>query len=150
MNTLRFDGKAVVGLIDDAKRSAKHYMTMLQRDERFGVDTPVPGEEDHAPAGLWFVKDEGIYLMSNSFPKRGGPVYARGYGKHADWDKVRAAAGGDDFVEFIEITPAIETALKGPGVFELQINLTASTMDIGVVELLGVERPQREEGGREI
>ena len=150
MTKLRFPGDKVLELIQDARNSNKHYMTMLQRYERFGVDAPVPGEEDHGPAGLWLVKDEGIYLMSNSFPKRGGPLYARGYGKNADWDAVRAAAGGDDFVEFIDITPVLEAALAGPGTFEFEIDLSPEAMDISVVEIRGVLPKLSIAGEREV
>jgi hypothetical protein len=59
---------------------------------------------------LWFVKDQGIYLMSSRTYEQGetpastGEVYyAQGYGKDADWDKIREAVGGDDFCQTISL-----------------------------------------------
>ena len=37
-----------------------------------------------------------MYLMSNTHPKRGGPVYAKGYGPGVH-------VPGDDYVELVEL-----------------------------------------------
>jgi hypothetical protein len=64
--------------------------------------------------GLWFVKDSGVYLMSNGQPRQIDPegdgerslvAYAKGHNPTVDgntWDADRAECGGDDFGEFIE------------------------------------------------
>lgn len=70
--------------------------------------------------GLVLVKDEGIYLMSPSDDKFvcsdgvvNTVVYARGYkptkaNRDTLWDKTHAVSG-DDFAEFIELTPEQST-----------------------------------------
>jgi len=93
MAKLRFDKKAVQKLIDHSEGSSEH--------------KPSFGQEDEVPAGLWLVKDNGIYLMSNgSDPWPNGKsviAYAQGYEPDADdsWDRCRDAVGGDDFCEFL-------------------------------------------------
>ena len=72
--------------------------------------------------GLILVKDEGIYLVSTkTYPKGHTPssdgevFYAKGFGPEADWDKIREAAGGDDFGELIPLSyiePVIERMKK--------------------------------------
>ena len=57
--------------------------------------------------GLLFVKDEGIYLMSNGTDTsaRETVTYAEGYNPNADedvWERSRAALGGDDFAERLD------------------------------------------------
>ncbi len=66
------------------------------------------------PAAFHFVKDAGIYLMSNGSPALLDPqqvlrdpntqhslvVYAEGYGPD-NWDGCREAVGGDDFAEVV-------------------------------------------------
>lgn len=75
--------------------------------------------EAATPAALHFVKDEGVYVMSNGTPrlmrdpdaadevgKRSKVVYAVGFDpderdRGEVWEEARAACGGDDFVEAI-------------------------------------------------
>ena len=74
------------------------------------------------PPGLWLVKDEGIYLMSNGVTADGtrvplDPVYAKGYDptkrdRMAVWDDARDAVGGDDFVEFLPAEWAYDAAAR--------------------------------------
>ena len=90
-----FKGEDVIQLLDDAKKHDKHYLTMGQREDILGEINHVEGEESKGSPGLWFVKDDGCYLMSNSYPKRKGPIYAKG--KRPEDGHI----GGDDFVEFI-------------------------------------------------
>lgn len=111
---LKFERKKVQVLMDHANAAKKH--------ER------IYGQVGRVAPGLWLVKDDGLYLMSNGKPGLTGPekvVYAAGYmapslfadtqGKELDgaqftvsprleqYEKIRAAAGGDDFVEVIRI-----------------------------------------------
>lgn len=106
MPTLIFPGSNVLELLAHAKAAPSHSAGYSQ--------LPDPGP------GLLLVKDAGIYLMSNGRPglpvEEGKPgekvVYAQGFepaktieDRGGDWDKqyrkIQAAAGGDDFVEFI-------------------------------------------------
>jgi hypothetical protein len=91
------------------------------------------------------VKDDGVYLMSNVESGLPGTetankvVYARGYEalpatasmeeRMAQYDKIRDAAGGDDFAEFV---PARSLAALEPG-GSLQVELSAETMTVSVV-----------------
>jgi len=100
---LVFDGAAVLELLAHAKAAPEH-------TSPYGL-TPNPGP------GLMLVKDDGIYLMSNGEPGLAGAqtinkiVYPRGYEalpstaaveeRSERYDKIRAAAGGDDFPEFL-------------------------------------------------
>ena len=96
MRTFIFPGDEIQRLIEDALAHDDHYLTIGQRLEFFGPEAwnRIDGEEKDKPAGLWLVKDEGVYLMSNSYPNRAGPIYADGYGP-------AERVGGDDFVEFL-------------------------------------------------
>jgi hypothetical protein len=124
MPTYRFPAQEVLALIRDAKAHKNHFLTFGERLDIFGEDkfAPQPDEETRGKAGLWLVKDEGVYLMSNSHPKRMGPVYAKGYGptKHV---------GGDDYVEFL---PLIEEEFLVPGA-TVEIKMTATRFTISVV-----------------
>lgn len=74
------------------------------------------GQEGVAKAGLWLVKDEGVYLMSNGDPAQQSPVaglpnatplrvcYAIGHNPRFNntWESDRDECGGDDFVQFID------------------------------------------------
>lgn len=60
--------------------------------------------------GIYFVKDEGIYVM-NSYADKDHEdnlvVYALGYDPHKDedvWERSRRAVGGDDFAESIPLS----------------------------------------------
>jgi hypothetical protein len=91
MNTvLVFNGAAVLALLESSRKAAKH-----SKAYKPDID---PGP------GLELVKDSGIYLMSNDVTDlptgvKRPVVYAEGYTPDADYDKVRDAVGGDDFVE---------------------------------------------------
>ena len=87
MTELLFDLKQVARLLAHAKTSPEHR-------EVYGEVTG---------AGLWWIKDDGTYLMSNGIPmlKENHVVYAKGYESGCDYDSLRSACGGDDFVEFL-------------------------------------------------
>jgi len=94
------------------------------------------GQKDKIPAGLWLVKDEGIYLMSNgeqvvdSETGRLPVVYAKGYNPHkADvWEKAYAVSS-DDFCQFIPVKDFSDFLEWGADT--ITIKLTATTMQIG-------------------
>ena len=126
---LKFNGTDVRKLIAHTVACDLHKPTIEQRLDIYGPDAWKfqPDENTRAPAGLWFVKDEGIYLLSNGEPglfleeigqnnavcaeglllekvKRHFVVYAEGYNPRTDpdvWERSRAAVGGDDFVEYL-------------------------------------------------
>lgn len=91
------------------------------------------------------VKDDGIYLMSSGEPGLPGTdtankvVYARGYealpptarveDRMARYDKVRDAAGGDDFAEFLSAKSLAKLEANG----RLEIALTTDKMSIFVI-----------------
>jgi hypothetical protein len=100
---------------------------------------------------LEFVKDEGIYLMSNGDPADGPGsgtlarppvVYAEGYDptvedRMAVWERARAAVGGDDFVEFIELDDQFLRAFdrtSKAGYTHLAIDVTAGDFTIGFLK----------------
>jgi len=91
MTALRFDLREVARLLAHAKTSPEAIYL-------YGEDTG---------AGLWWVKDNGTYLMSNGFPRlldsegKNVVVYAKGYESGCDYDDLVDACGGDDFIEFL-------------------------------------------------
>ena len=95
---------------------------------------PYGGSPDDAEPMLMFVKDDGIYLMSNGIPSspEGNRVsYAIGYDptRGVDvWEKCRSAVGGDDFAEYIAIS---ELPVRRPTDKHLVINVTTRTMTVG-------------------
>ena len=110
--TLRFEARAVQEQLDHTKAAPQHKLTMSDRAELYGEDKAghaQPYEETNGTPGLWLVKDEGIYLMSNGKPgllntesndnhrTQLKVVFARGYEPLADYNKIREAVGGDDF-----------------------------------------------------
>lgn len=129
MARLVFAGADLLPLIEHSKQAKAHTAP-------YGVGKPEPG--------LFLVKDDGIYLMSNGEPgllvEEGKPrnrvVYANGYEalsgdvdqRGAQYDKIRAAVGGDDFVELVPLS-AVEKVKAGGSVV---INLTPNSMRIEV------------------
>jgi len=113
MTKLHFDLKAVQELAAHSLRSPRHRITFGMRCRIYGDDVfdAQPDEEERAPANLHLVKDRGIYLMSPGIPHLPDPAnpksskvaYAKGYGPQADYDTLRAAVGGDDFADDIDI-----------------------------------------------
>lgn len=106
MARLSFAGADLVPLIEHARHSKDHSM---------------PYGHGRKEPGLLLVKDDGIYLMSNGRPGQSAEkdattklrvAYAKGYEalsgtpaqRSAQYDKIRAAVGGDDFVEFLGLS----------------------------------------------
>lgn len=127
MTKLTFSAEEIRPLIEHARACTEH--------------KPYYGEEATGP-GLFLVKDEGIYLMSNGLPndmvKRPAPngngetdMCRVAYAKNFDpterdrmevWDDARAAVGGDDFSE--PIGDEMWKKLLKDGVTEIVIELT--------------------------
>ncbi len=125
MTRLLFALPGVQEIIEHALAAERHKMDFVERMETYGADVfdAQPDEEERAKPALWWVKDEGIYLMSNGVPallrdpaapedkQRSKVVYAMGFDPTKSdrgevWDAARAAVGGDDFVESISLTNA--------------------------------------------
>jgi len=129
--TLRFDGKGVARCLDHAAKCKKHRKACSAR---------------RAVSGLWFVHDQGVYLMSNGTPpdrvglENGDPcflVYAKGCDpKDEDWwERSCELVGGDDFVEHISVSTfpsAMVKALRA-GTHNLQIKMTETELSMATV-----------------
>jgi|TARA_R110000824_G_scaffold44111_2_gene128563 hypothetical protein len=67
----------------------------------------IPYQNKHTTKkGMFFVKDEGIYLMQAFSSKKNYVIYALGYNPKTNnncWDNCRDAVGGDDFAESIPL-----------------------------------------------
>lgn len=151
MATLSFNLKDVKELADHAKSSEEHSPVFAQiLDPAYAKDgTPKMSEEEmfrsgskhvdlkKVPAGLWLVKDSGIYLMSNGNPglkdgdKPNKIVYAKGYNPEVDedvWERCRAAVGGDDFAEFLPVDWVDISEKEGKRTFS--IKMTTRSMSL--------------------
>lgn len=89
---LKFNRDKVAAALIDAERATNWR-------EPYGYEAGGPG--------LLFVKDEGVYLMSNGTDTsaRETVTYAEGYNPKTDedvWEKSRDAVGGDDFAERLD------------------------------------------------
>jgi len=131
MSKFVFDGIAILELLTHAKAAPRNL-------------SPYGMTSDLGP-GLMLVKDDGVYLMSNGEPGLPGSettnkvLYAQGYEalpatasvdeRMARYDKVRDAAGGGDFAEFI---PAKSLTALGAG-GSLEVELSADKMTIAIV-----------------
>jgi hypothetical protein len=132
MATLTFAAPAVLELLRHAIAAPKHSSPYSQED---------PGP------GLFLVKDEGVYLMSNGKPGLPGEnaankvVYAKGYEPLTEarrdgtdtwgerYEKIRDAVGGDDFGEFL---PA--DSFKGlQPQDKLTIRISATAIDLTII-----------------
>lgn len=122
MPRVSFMLKKMEPLIEDLKTASAFKPTLEQRfDAKYYKDgtQPTPADwpensndidETKVPRGFWVVKDNGVYIMSNSTsaPKRENNyplvVYANGYnpGINDDWYERAHSLGGDDFSVFID------------------------------------------------
>lgn len=118
-NQLNFNLSEVVSLAEHAKSSTEFR-------KRYG-------ESSSSPA-LWWVKDQGTYLMSNGLPQpKPNVTYAEGYGPDCDYMALRETCGGDDFVEVLpdEILETLLTMEGREGIF--QILVCESYFDIKIL-----------------
>lgn len=153
MARLKFPAAKVRKLLEHTLAAPGHKLTISERLEIFGEPkgwVVQPDEEKRGKPGLWLVKDEGIYLMSNGTPglladgmiatgqEKPGEArlmvaYAKGYDPTKEdrgevWDKARDAVGGDDFVELVPVD-WIEKALAGDAA-EVVITMSGNTMGV--------------------
>lgn len=108
---------------------------LLEHTLKAGRHRALYGLEDTAVPGLWLVKDQGVYLMTNAEPGLRLPdgsghhqvVYAEGFGPEE-------YMGGDDFAELIRaewLTTTFASAKKH-GRDSFQILLTATKLTLSV------------------
>lgn len=132
MATLTFAAPAVLELLRHAIAAPKHSSPYSQED---------PGP------GLFLVKDEGIYLMSNGKPGLLGGnehsivVYADGYEPLTEtrrdgtdtwgerYEKIRDAVGGDDFGEFL----SADSFKRLQPQDKLTIRISATAIDLTII-----------------
>ncbi|GAA0475531.1 hypothetical protein Aca07nite_84420 [Actinoplanes capillaceus] len=120
MIRLRFPLRDVLALAEHAIAAPEHGPTY---NEHFEGTTPTPS--------LWFVGDEGLYLMSNGLPGLPDPtnadrqrvVYADGYRTPMSKHALNTVIGGDDFVE------ALPLLVAQPGRTTLHTQLTEAAAD---------------------
>ena len=134
MAKLKFNQADVLRCMEHALAAPEHNQSFVEN-----MDNITP------KAALWLVKDDGIYVMSNGKPqdkvKRMSPngkheidgcfvAYANGYDptKGEVWDKCRAAVGGDDFVENLELSDGIIEALRSGD--DLVVDITSKHIKI--------------------
>ncbi|WP_326581639.1 DUF3085 domain-containing protein (plasmid) [Actinacidiphila glaucinigra] len=107
--TLQFPLKEILAAAEDAAAAPSHRLPYGQTD-------PTPQ--------LWWVKDDGTYLMSNrAYPQKEydrdevlpNVVYAEGWGRGTD---PRSVLGGDDFCEPIDLLTA-EGNADGVSILEM-------------------------------
>ncbi|WP_051030276.1 MULTISPECIES: DUF3085 domain-containing protein [Nocardia] len=91
----------------DVLELAEHAIAAPEHRQAYGDESPVG-----TPSLIW-VKDDGIYLLSNGLPNQPRTdtdpptnkmhvVYAHGHGPGTHWD--HGAPLGDDFVEYLTLT----------------------------------------------
>lgn len=104
----------------EVRELVKHARASEEHQAPYGLGDPSPG--------LFLVKDEGVYLMSNGIPSQELPdqgngknrvkvAYAVGFDpvkqdRMEVYDRARAAVGGDDFIEFVPLD-MIEQVMGG-------------------------------------
>lgn len=135
MAQLIFDGAQVLKLLAHAKASTQHSALYSEK--------PNPGP------GLFLVKDDGIYLMSNGQaiqPRENGDsgakvVYAKGYepprmvkdeDRDDQYSKIVAAAGGDDFAELLG-ADVFESRNPDVVISEVRITLEADAITVDLM-----------------
>jgi hypothetical protein len=121
---------------DDVRRCIEHALNSTEW--RMGWS-----EEPPAPA-LFFVHDQGVYLMSNGEPRdlipiegadTGQPTTYCAYAEHCDpskdedwWENASGLVGGDDFAETISVNRAF---LNDCGRYEqLEVELTPTQLSV--------------------
>lgn len=137
---------------DDVMRVVKHSVEAKQHARGYG-------HKGAARPQIILVKDDGIYLMSNgkpwdelpdSDPQRAFCAYARGFDPKDDhenlWGKTYAAVGGDDFAEYLDLSPEMTAAILAGEFITLVINVTASRIGMTLMgSKAAVTRPPTED-----
>jgi hypothetical protein len=129
MIELRFPLRDVLAVADHALAAPHHKLSFL--DSENGT-TPVPA--------LWFVGDDGLYLMSNGLPGQPHPdggdrllvVYADGFDTAMSKHDVADEIGGDDFCEPL---PLLAPQADGHTLHAQLTDGVAAGLDLFVIQL---------------
>lgn len=146
---LRFPMVQIALLIDHAKRAERQRATF---EDLVNPATWKPGVEANEmgyveetdidpkklPPSLLLVHDHGVYLMSGGVPMLEDPnrpgtatvTYAAGLDPNADYDDVRDAVGGDDFVERIPLSMIANALARKPNARELVILFSDESLEL--------------------
>lgn len=137
--TLRFKGSGVQAIVRHMIQAADWDLSWVETvDENLNK---LPPEKLPKPRPqLVFVHDDGLYILSNGKPSQmAGPkkrfvVYAVGYDPRDPgvWEKARAAVGGDDFAEYLDLLPQQVAAILAPSFLELTIKVSDKQLEIAV------------------
>ena len=164
MSELRFNPIDVAALLRDSTAAEKRRPTLDQQIDRLGTTKGLSdeaameaavggGELDHAagadiPAGLWLVKDDGVYLMSNA-ESSGEPkvVYAQGYDPHQGevWGKCQQVMGGDDMCEFVPADAFADVTAED--CMAAVVRVSPTSLSFGVLRTAPGARPRRHDFG---
>lgn len=107
--------------------------------KEWNYNTEIPQEfyRSSTPT-LFFVKDRGIYLMTGAvmepWPTDNSHVcYATGYEPTAknSWEKCRAAVGGDDFAETLQLSDKLQADIEAGA--DIILKVTAAQIRLSVV-----------------
>ncbi len=151
MTVLEFNPSAVWGALRHSMESRERRPTLMQQVQRLaarhGIDEDqalemysIKGDFDvlakpdaDVPAGLWLVKDDGIYLMSNGTEPH-APVYASGFDPERNlgvWSSASEAVGGDDFEEFLDARMFPEGPYEDPRT-RLILSVSSELIEVNV------------------
>lgn len=131
-HTLYFDAADVRRVVEHAlssKKWSKSYFDTRRRRPR---------------PQMVLVHDEGVYLISNGDPRdivqgdESFVAYARGLDptrrdRGEVWDEAREAVGGDDFAEFLDLSPSMIMAIRHPAFRELRIGVEGGSFEVTAV-----------------
>lgn len=140
-HVLEFDLKAVLGLMEDARGAKRHAIGFEERCDIYGetVYHCQPDEEERAEPGLFFVKDDGVYMMSSGRGEGIDPetgerprpkvAYAKGFdpilnGREDVWDRAQIAVGGDDFSDkfMLGVFDDLMRGMDSKGTFRITVD----------------------------
>lgn len=141
MAILTFSAADIRELVTHTKAAAQRRPSYAESlNPAFHTD----GKTDDAkiPPGLWLVKDDGIYLMSNGtpYPRRSATddrarvAYAAEanpdeMSPEAAWNAARALLGGGDFVQALPLD-MFEWLLASPRVKKLKLRITEKAISL--------------------
>lgn len=115
-----------VGMTHELRFDLNEVRAQLDHADRAPSTNGIYGEPPTGPS-LWWVKDDGTYIMSNGVVPEGTVrpkvAYAEGLGEDADWDLVAEVCGGDDFCEDLgpDVAAIIRDCPAGDGALIIRI-----------------------------
>lgn len=145
MARLVFKNKNLLGILKITeqskvfRRSYKEAIEAYERETKKEYDRSVDLSRfyEHNKPTLWFVKDEGISLMTSAkmeeLPDDKSHVcYAEGFEPDRPdcYELCEAAVGGDDFVEFFDFTEQLREGIKKGADIEVYVTHHHFTLHI--------------------